>query len=306
MNDVLGSVWQQPALGQPEHRQSSARIEQNIHSPGTEDNASSGQSPGSDLRPMSNPIVSHREESSVIVPPYVDDPFNNFLLSETLNFSQDVPFVPGDFDEDVNFNLSNIDFDTFESAYEYLDSGTPEQQLLRTHHGEQSGVLKEALKRHVAFKRSPWLFVPTSNDYALQDHEDLALNEDSIPVTLTPSSHAPSESEISSFRIASKNRDRLLSILFAIPRQDPDNVPTLPSVSFLNNIIQIFFAQETFRTDSLIHSGTLDPDKAIPQLLLAIISFGSTYVSIPAVWKMGMALQEIVRFTVAELVRTQT
>ena len=134
------------------------------------------------------------------------------------------------------------------------------------------------------------------------DQQDLNLDEDNIPAVLTPASPAASIDEFTSCCIHHKERDKMLSLLFAIPAAPTSKSPYLPSLNLLNSIIQVYFVQESFKVDQLIHVGTFDPSKTLPQLLTAIVAAGSSFISTPAIWKMGLALQEVVRHSCANYV----
>jgi hypothetical protein len=49
----------------------------------------------------------------------------------------------------------------------------------------------------------------------------------------------------------------------------------------------------------LIHKASFDPATTIPELLSAIISSGATYISVPAIWQFGLALDEVARLAIA-------
>jgi hypothetical protein len=110
-----------------------------------------------------------------------------------------------------------------------------------------------------------------AEDRALNDQQDLGLNEENIPSVLTPASPEYSVDEFASFYISDKQRDHMLSLVFTL-RKAPTQSPYFPSLSLLNNIIQVYFAQESFSVDQLIHTATFSPSDALPQLLLAIVS----------------------------------
>lgn len=160
---------------------------------------------------------------------------------------------------------------------------------------------KTVAKRYAAFERSPWLWKPTQEDRGLNDQIDLNLNEDSIPSVLTPESPAAVSTIAPS--IGQGQRDKMLSLLLTL-RQAPNQILHFPSLSLLNSIIEVFFVQESFRVDSLIHTGTFDIAKALPHLLVAIVSAGSMSISYSSIWKMGLALQEVVRNTLGNFVRS--
>ena len=139
----------------------------------------------------------------------------------------------------------------------------------------------------------------------MNDHQDLQLDEENIPSVLTPASASISVDEFASCCIHQKERDKMYSLLFALPKSTAKS-PFLPSLSLLNSIIQVYFVQESFKVDHLIHVGTFKPSKALPQLLTAIVAAGSSLISTAAIWRMGLALQEVVRHSVGNYVSCST
>ncbi|KAF8865705.1 hypothetical protein BDZ45DRAFT_684227 [Acephala macrosclerotiorum] len=207
-------------------------------------------------------------------------------------------FNPRDsyFSQDVDFGMWDIDLDSVELAYPSLDSTNTGSRESQPTSSISSSTPKDASKRYAAFERSPWLWKPTQKDQALNDQHNLDLDEDAIPSILTPESPAAAGTVAPS--IHQKQRDQMLSLLLTL-RQSHDQTPHFPSLSLLNSIIQVFFVQESFGVDSLIHTGSFDSAKVLPHLLIAIVSAGSTLISYPSIWKMGLSLQEVVRHTVA-------
>jgi len=141
-----------------------------------------------------------------------------------------------------------------------------------------------------------------SNDQGAIDQQDLNFDEDNIPAVLTPASPAATMDEFASCRIHHKERDKMLSLLFAIPTAPSSKAPYLPSLNLLNSIIQVYFVQESFKVDQLIHIGTFDPSKSLPHLITALVASGSSLISTPAIFKMGLALHEVIRHSVANYV----
>lgn len=229
------------------------------------------------------------------------DFFDSFPIASGIPFGQDL-HNPGDFAQALDFNLWDIDLDSIERAHQNFDTTISQASFDIQQQKEGLRPPNEASKRRAAFERSPWLFRPTLRDHVLNDEASLSLDEENITSALPPSPEK-SLSEFASCAINSKTRDQMLSLLFSFGSGTQQmSALSLPSVELLNNFVHVFFAQESFRTDALIHLGTFEPIKALPHLLLSIVSRGSTYISIPAIWKMGLALQDVVRCTVVDLV----
>jgi hypothetical protein len=230
--------------------------------------------------------------------------YEDITIRNDGHFDQDFGLVPRSsyFSQDLDFGMWDFDLDTIELAG-INDSNTSLSGTDQNHSPKPSSRMpKDASRRYAAFERSPWLWTPTKNDQTMIDQQDLNLDEDNIPAVLTPASPAASIDEFTSCCIHHKERDKMLSLLFAIPAAPTSKSPYLPSLNLLNSIIQVYFVQESFKVDQLIHVGTFDPSKTLPQLLTAIVAAGSSFISTPAIWKMGLALQEVVRHSCANYV----
>jgi hypothetical protein len=229
---------------------------------------------------------------------FFDNSFHDFtFLPDDSQFGQGVGFMSQDsyYNQDLDFNMWDIDLDSVELAYQ-----SNETQLEDSNHplpGTPRNPEKDVSKRYAAFERSTWLWTPTQKDQALNDQENLNLDEENIPSVLTPDSPAAKMDDFISCSIDSRARDKMMGLLFTVRKTQ---VPSFPSLDLLNSTIQVYFVQESFRVDHLIHSATFDSKKVLPQLLVAIVSAGSTWISTPAIWKLGLALQEVVRHCVAD------
>ena len=219
-------------------------------------------------------------------------------------FGQDFGLIPRNsyFSQDLDFGMWDFDLDTIELAGLNDRSTSLSGTDLNQSPKPSMRVQKDASKRYAAFERSPWLWTPTKNDQGAIDQQDLNFDEDNIPAVLTPASPAATMDEFASCRIHHKERDKMLSLLFAIPTAPSSKAPYLPSLNLLNSIIQVYFVQESFKVDQLIHIGTFDPSKSLPHLITALVASGSCLISTPAIFKMGLALHEVIRHSVANYV----
>lgn len=229
--------------------------------------------------------------------------YEDITLQADGHFDQEFGLIPRSsyFSQDLDFGMWDFDLDTIELAGTNDSNTSLSGTDLNQSPKPASRAPKDASRRYAAFERSPWLWTPTKNDQTKIDEQDLNLDEGNIPAVLTPASPTASIDEFTSCLIHHKERDKMLSLLFAIPAA-PTKCPYLPSLTLLNSIIQVYFVQESFKVDQLIHVGTFDPSKALPHLLTALVAAGSNLISTPAIWKMGLALQEVVRHSVANYV----
>jgi len=226
------------------------------------------------------------------------------FLDSDLGFGSGFGLMPKDayLAQEADSALWNFSFDGLELAYESF-GGQQMAQLLPDDNLSPSGnLLRAASQRHAAFERSAWIWKPTNSDQALNDQSDLRLDEENIPSILDPTSPSQDGDEFAACCIDTNMRDQIVGLLSRLAK-DSNTTMSFPSLDLVNRIIRVYFAQATFWVDSMIHSATFDGCKALPQLNIAIIAAGASLSFIPAVWKMGMALQETVRLTVGEYVR---
>lgn len=227
----------------------------------------------------------------------------DYQFSDHLSFDSGVGFVPREpyFSQDLDFGVWDFDLESIDLAFggnSLPNIGQSPNDVRRP----SSSIPADVSKRLQAFLRSPWLWTPTQEDQSLNDHSSLDVDENSIPAVLTAASPVSDVEDFRSCLITEKARDQMAALLFSVPKT-PNSPACLPSLSLLNKLVQVYFTQERMRVDHLIHTATFNASQALPALLLAVVAAGSQLIAIPAIWKMGLAMQEIVRLTVAEYVR---
>jgi len=167
-----------------------------------------------------------------------------------------------------------------------------------------SGYTRNIRAGHAAFTRSTWLFKPEQRDCVLRDGEDLTLDEDSIYSALTPKSTGltPNVPSCGMPTIAPAMRDRMYYLVSTMNRYT-SRIPDFPSIDVINQIVEAFFVRQSYQVDNWIHVPSMGESDVIPELALALVIAGSTVTSVPAIWKMGLVLQDVVRVKLGELVR---
>lgn len=84
--------------------------------------------------------------------------------------------------------------------------------------------------------------------------------------------------------------------------KSPGKVPSFPSLDLLNYLLQTHFVHDEYETDNWIHSASLDPSTAMPELLAILVASGAGFIAEPSIWQFGLALQEVVRSSLSVLV----
>lgn len=194
--------------------------------------------------------------------------------------------------EDFNFQEENFEFTPMVSKRLTVDESTVSGPSRKVNDSR-----RDVARGHAAFARSPWLWTPASTDHILRDRDNLAVDEENISLNLSPSGSRPHEH----LSITSSLRDKMFHLV-STANKYASGIPSFPSLDLLNCTIEAFFCQQSNQDDNWIHTPTIYLKDVQPELLIAIVAVGSTAISLPAVWRMGLALQDVVRFSVSELV----
>jgi hypothetical protein len=79
-------------------------------------------------------------------------------------------------------------------------------------------------------------------------------------------------------------------------------VSSFPSLQLLEDLIDVSLLQDSYAIDSMIHAPLFDPKNTCTELLLCLVSKGAGFVALPPIWRMGLILQEVVRFAVGDAI----
>lgn len=221
--------------------------------------------------------------SSVLMHSMVDD---MFLCNPTHTFFQDLDFSSWD-----------LDFDGF--TIPQLDHPGPSPQSSSASQSRHSHIQRDPSRGHAAFKRSPWLWEPKSQDCVEREQQGITLKEESIAGS--PAYDKLLASSQKQWRMDTSDRDGLFAIVLA-QHKNASKVPSFPSLDLLNYLLQTHFAQDDYQTDSWIHAASFDPSESRPELLATLIARGALFIAVPSIWQFGLALQEVVRISLSELV----
>lgn len=220
------------------------------------------------------------------------------VLDETVYFNPLHCFLP-----DIDFSISwDTDLDAFSIPQFEIQEPSPNPSsttdtTTTTRKPPPRRATRDPLRGHCAFKRSPWLWEPKKEDYVQQQKEALRIDEQSISqapafVQLRPSHR---------LKMSTHQRDQLFSIVLT-QNKDPLRVPSFPSLDLLNYLLQAHFVQDEQQFDSWIHVASFDPENTLPELLASLIASGAGFISVPAIWQFGLAVHEVVRLGITDLV----
>lgn len=221
------------------------------------------------------------------------DTFN--LSTDIMQFYQDIDFQFDDSLQSLNsepmHGMSSLELpqgsDTMaQNSGSVFATGSVQQ-------AESSNVSDVCNPRYEAFRKSAWLWTPVDQDHAYAEGHQLSVNEnqlmDAPDIRQRPSSRHPVPQMADT-----ATRDEILSLVLKFSSTSL-KIRSFPSFNLLNVLIQAFFVRENACIDAWIHTGTFSPDTCRSELLAGIVAVGSTLFAVPNVWKMGLALQEIVK-----------
>ncbi|KAH7413212.1 hypothetical protein BKA64DRAFT_348221 [Cadophora sp. MPI-SDFR-AT-0126] len=225
----------------------------------------------------------------------------DFMTEEMLNLTNTADFNNQNLDFgflDFNFDEVHLDILNYpkDGASTERTNGTqPQRKMSRS-------LPRDASRAHAAFARSPWLWTPAQKDRILNDQDNLAVDEENISTTLTPGStiSLPGYQSYESPSIDARLRDRMFYLVCNM-NKFTQRVPDFPSLDILNHVIKAFFVKQSYQVDNWIHVPTLSAAESHPEFLLGLVTAGSTVISVPAIWKMGLVLQDVVRVTLGDL-----
>lgn len=208
--------------------------------------------------------------------------------------------------QDIDFETTwDLDLDNFSIPNIGLQDPSPQSSDLNnpfTSNNQPRRLFRDPSLGHAAFKRySPWLWEPNKQeDYVHKQKEGLTLDEQAL--SKTPAFDKTMLKNSRKMTLKSQQRDWIFSLVLA-QNKDVRKVPSFPTLELLNFLMHAHFLQDEQQMNSWIHSASLDLETAMPELLAAIISNGATFISVPAVWRFGLALHEIVRLALTDEVR---
>ena len=200
--------------------------------------------------------------------------------------------------QDIDFTSFDLNFDAF--VIPPADANGPSPGAFSIDSSKASGrhTARDASRRHAAFKRSPWLWEPEAQDYVSREKQGLHVNEESINSATTfnlvdTPSYRP--------KMSLATRDRLFAMIIS-EHKDASRVPSFPSLDLLNYLLHADLTYAEHMCDDFFHAPTFNPEETLTELLACVIASGATFISVPAIWQFGYAMQEVVRVRMERVV----
>lgn len=232
----------------------------------------------------------------------------NFAPSGLFHFERDVDF---DFGSELDFQPHNVMHHSSDTLNTALTStmttgnrvSTTGGRSVQPNQGATVGhpnhhcVANANVPGYEAFKKSPWLWTPVRHDHAYAEGSQLSVNE--VQVMESPEvQELHGADDVLPKMIDSATRDEMLSLVLKFSSSTV-RIRSFPSFRLLNILMQAFFVKENASVTPWLHAATFDPDSIKGELLAGIVADGATLFAVPNIWKMGLALQEIVKLATA-------
>ncbi|KAK6443024.1 hypothetical protein LTR95_000738 [Oleoguttula sp. CCFEE 5521] len=222
--------------------------------------------------------------------PGMNDPA--LMPPDVMNFNADFDFGPADFD--FSFLSDGLARTPAPPPVKALHASEMVQESVPTP-GSEAGSRSEALDK------SPWSWnhwIPPQGVHAFSEHYELDVQQDRVDAADQMTS--PSARQYHHVSLDYEARDRMMRVVTqcTIHRL---SVPSFPSLQLLEDLIDLALLQDSYQIDSIIHAPTFDPKRTRTESLLAMVAKGAGCVALPPIWKVGLILQEVVRFAVGEI-----
>jgi hypothetical protein len=153
-----------------------------------------------------------------------------------------------------------------------------------------------------AFPKSIWQWEPAQQNHAHAEQPNLSLPyNDMQSLELR---HGP---DVLDLTLEQTSRDIILAMMlgFCTPPNLPRIITFFPSVELLDSLMHSFFRSEVHRTDSWIHLPTFEVQSQRPILSGIVVAAGAVLSGVPALRKLGFAIQEAVRLDILSSVSPQ-
>jgi hypothetical protein len=153
-----------------------------------------------------------------------------------------------------------------------------------------------------AFQKSIWGWKPVQQDHAHAEQVNLSLPYKDMQ-SLEPR-HGP---DVLDQTLEQISRDEILAMLLSgcKPPNVSRVVTSFPSAELLDSLMHSFFRSEVHRTDSWIHLPTFRVQSQRPILSGIVVAAGAVLSGVPALRKLGFAIQEAVRLAISQIVSPQ-
>jgi hypothetical protein len=150
-----------------------------------------------------------------------------------------------------------------------------------------------------AYQKSFWQWKPAQQDHAHAEQVNLSLPYKDI-LNLEPR-HDP---DVLDQTLEQTSRDKILAMLLSDCTASNVSrvVASFPSAELLDSLMHSFFRSEVHRTDSWIHLPTFRVQTQRPELTGIVVAAGAVLSGVPALRKLGFAIQEAVRLGIPKIV----
>ncbi|RMD44988.1 hypothetical protein DV735_g75, partial [Chaetothyriales sp. CBS 134920] len=163
-----------------------------------------------------------------------------------------------------------------------------------------SGITTPGLREKVnimasiqAFKESPWLWTPQSDNHGAAEQRNLFLPSDSVLSPSNPSYDLPLLRQETSNLTRGKILTEVLGTCESTIHAHV--ISNFPSTELLTNLIHNFVASHLQQDLMWIHLASIEINKEIPLFVMSMVAAGAVVSPSPDIRKLGFAMQEAIR-----------
>ena len=148
-------------------------------------------------------------------------------------------------------------------------------------------------------RKAAWRFMPNSEDNADSENANLSLPQNNAGNK--PESRINVDKRTTAEKLDLAARDKIFGIVLNTTLRTPLSkaLSSFPSVELLDSLIQFYLTTPASDASKWIHTASHVPKKTRPELLLAMAAYGAVLAPDLALRKLGFALQEICRRSIA-------
>lgn len=229
----------------------------------------------------------------------------NDAVQDILNSTLTLPEFGDYIDIDADPVLGDIDLTFLNDPFLSNDAPRPLQVDTCTSTTPATGVdsiVTGVIAEVYRSSRMHEAFEAGREDKQDSEHQDLNLPPDTSSECLVSSTQPPSLLRKS---LSSSTRDRILAMIFQTCSLQVRErvVQSFPSRQVLGDLINFALVKMAdLQAIPMIHAPSFDMGKQRPELLAALIAYGSICSPSPALRKFGYAIQEAVRVAIIQLV----
>ncbi|UKZ51370.1 hypothetical protein TrVGV298_005129 [Trichoderma virens] len=206
-----------------------------------------------------------------------------------------------DFCDDMDMDLTDMDFGLLEHWNLDLDDGSLITPTLASHNTQNSMEMSQ-MRQNLAnvWGELPWKWDPTAKDNAYTEQGNLPISAKDISNAQFQETKKQLERVVEQ-RLNLPSRDQILAIVLKTCRDASMAgrvAASFPTVDVMDTMVQAFLAAHIRQVSTWIHYPTLKLNAVWPEWIGNAVAAGAVLMPAPTLRKFGFAVQEAVRITI--------